>query len=298
MPAPRLRSMTGYAEAVGRGEGIAVRVALRSVNHRFFDFHAHLPAGLEALEMRLREHVRQRIRRGRVDLYVSLEEKSPLTPRLNRELARAYLAAAEQLCRDVGWPLGGDVLTVLRLPGVVELVEAWPIEAVAPVLESVLAQVCEQHERMRAEEGAQLAAGLFAGLERIERALAELEHLARHIEPAWRQQLRERLLALVGETGWDSTRLLQEAALLAARADITEELLRLRSHQKQFCALLREGGEVGKPLDFLCQEMQREVNTLLAKLPGGLAEGQQMDQWALAIKREVEALREQVQNIE
>jgi uncharacterized protein (TIGR00255 family) len=296
-----LRSMTGFAEVARQADRLELRVTLRAVNHRFFDLHVHLPEGLEALEPAARRLVRKQVRRGHVDLYVHVEGIEPPAPRVNRRVAEVYLAAAADLQRQFGPADRLDALAALRLPGVIELPSAWATETVKRLgilLEPVLQEALERLDAMRRSEAAELEKEITAAVERIEAALEELGVLTSQVGPAIQQRLRERLAELVGELSVDPARLAQEVALLVVRSDTREELSRLRSHLQQFRSIVREGMEAGRRLDFLCQEMQREINTLLAKLPGLAANSERMHELALAIRHDIERLREQVQNIE
>lgn len=297
----RLRSMTGFAEATGQADRLGLRVTLRAVNHRFFDLHVHLPEGLEALEAPARRLVRQQVRRGHVDLYLHVEGVEPAVPRINRRLAELYLTAAAELQRQFGLGERLDTLTALRLPGVIQLPAGWApetVERLGVLLERVLREALERFDMMRRTEALELEKEIMAAVERTAAALQELETLTAQAGPAVAQRLRERLAELTGELALDPARLAQEAALLVVRSDTREELSRLRSHLAQFRAIVREGVEAGRRLDFLCQEMQREINTLLAKLPGMIPASERMHELALAIRHDVERLREQVQNIE
>jgi uncharacterized protein (TIGR00255 family) len=295
-----IRSMTGFAQSRAEQNGWAVRVNLRSVNHRFLDLHLRLPDGFEALEPRLRQALRDRLRRGHVDLTLYFEPAGPAAVHVNRDVAAAYLSAAGELRERFSMHAEPDLAAILRLPGVIgsAVPSAEQQEQLAGVVLSCLQDAARRLEQMRHTEGAALAADMTARLARISRHAEQVESLAASLRPAYLRKLETRLRELLADAAVDPVRLLQEAALVAERGDVAEEVARLRSHVQQFHALLAAGGEVGKKLDFLLQEMQRESNTMLSKTPGVEADGLAITNLALEVKSEIEKLREQVQNIE
>jgi uncharacterized protein (TIGR00255 family) len=297
----RLRSMTGFAEAAAEEHGRMVRAGVRSVNHRFLDLHVHLPEGLEGLEPTVRRAIRGKIRRGHVDVYVRVESARAAEARVNNEAAAMYLEAMEQVRAKFGLEREPDLGAIFRLPGVVEpgaIVDAVEIERLGELLEQALERALERLDQMRQTEGARLGEELARMVEGMVEAVGGLGALAERARPAYAARLRERIDELVGGSGADPARLAQEAALVAARSDATEEITRLASHLDQFARALEGPGEAGKTLDFLCQEMQREVNTALAKAPALGPDGLEMTRVGLGVKAEIEKLREQVQNIE
>ena len=294
------KSMTGFAQASVQHNGWELRISLRSVNHRFLDVHLRLPDGFEASEPEIRRTVRERIRRGHVDVTLHFEPAGPAAVQVNPEVASAYLAAADALRRQHGYASEPDLVNLFRLPGV--LAEGLPAgherELLVAHVRECLAQALARLEEMRVAEGCTAAEEMAARLQHISATVTMVEGLAERLRPAFAARLRARLQDLLGDAVPDAARLAQEAALLAERSDIAEEISRLRSHVQQFEKLLAAGGEVGKKLDFLLQEMQREANTMLSKTPGVEAEGLAITDLALEVKSEIEKLREQVQNIE
>jgi uncharacterized protein (TIGR00255 family) len=297
--------MTGFAEARLEHDGWALRVSLRSVNHRFLDLHLRLPEGLEALEPEIRRVLRDRLRRGHVDVNVRVDPAGASAVRINRELAEAYLREAEELKKQFRLIGDPDLVALMRLPGVVAasgaaagLLGEEEISRLAVHVGACLEQAVVRLEQMQRVEGAALAAEMRARLVRITAHAAQITDLATNTRPIYAARLESRLKELLGDTAIDPARLAQEAALLAERSDTSEELARLSSHVEQFGKLIQSGGEVGKKFDFLLQEMQREANTLLSKTSGVEASGLKITDLALEIKSEIEKLREQVQNIE
>ena len=293
--------MTGYAQARASENGWSLRVTLRSVNHRFLDLHLRVPEGFEPLEPRIRQIIRERVRRGHLDVTVHYELAGPAAIGVNQEVAAAYLKAAAWLRKEFNIQSEPDVESIMRLPGVIGAA-APSLESELERLESVLARCMleslDKLDRMRAEEAGLLREEMSARLRTIAALASNVSTLAERARPAFAKRLETRLKDLLGETQIEPTRLAQEAALAAERSDVSEELVRLRSHVQQFEDLLASASEAGKKLDFLLQEMQREANTLLSKTPGNDGEGLEITRLALEIKSEIEKLREQVQNIE
>jgi uncharacterized protein (TIGR00255 family) len=297
-------SMTGYAQARNEQNGWAIRVSVKSVNHRFLDLKLRMPDGFDLYELRLRQIVRERIHRGHLDINVNADPGTAAPLQLNRELAQAYLRAAEALRQETRAAADVDVVSLLRLPGVIAgLSGAVPEneedqEKLGQALDACLRQALTKLDDMRRAEGKHLAEELRERLARIAEQMEKVRALAATLRPAFARRLEMRLKELLGGTGVEPARLAQEAALLAERSDISEELDRLRSHLQQFAKLLDGAGELGKKLDFLLQEMHREANTMLSKTPGVESEALAITGLALEIKAEIEKLREQVQNIE
>ena len=294
------RSMTGFDEARAEREGLALWLSLRCVNHRFLDLHIHLPEGWEGQELLVRRIVREQIRRGRVDLKLNATTSAQSAIELNHELAGTYLKMLENLRAEFKIQTEPDLVQLLRLPGVVNPVAPSPGPEYdgEQWVEQFLEGALERLNRMRVAEGRVLSDNLRLHLQRMMELTENAERLAGQATPLFAQRLESRLKELLGSEGFDSTRLAQEAALAAVRTDATEELTRLRSHTKQFAAILEGGGEVGKKLDFLLQEMNREANTLLSKISGAETENLEMTRVGLEVKSEIEKLREQVQNLE
>jgi uncharacterized protein (TIGR00255 family) len=295
-----VKSMTGFAQARAETKGWNLRLTLRSVNHRFLDLHLHLPEGFEAIEPQIRQSVREQVRRGHVDVTLNCEPVGPAAVGVNREVAAAYLEAAEALGRQYGVKAEPDLAAILRLPGVIAppVTSIGDFEALGDVVVGCLKEALEKLDHMRASEGHHLAEELFGRLRSIRELAGRIEKLMERVRPEYARKLEQRLKELLEETPIDPARVAQEAAMVAERSDATEELARLRSHVGQFESLLASASEVGKRLDFLLQEMQREANTMLSKTPGNDAEGLEITRLALEVKSDIEKLREQVQNIE
>lgn len=298
-------SMTGFAQARVERDGSSVRINLRSVNHRFLDLHLRMPDGFEVFESRIRQAVRNRLRRGHVDVNIYYEAGGTGAIEVNQELVKSYLTAVERLRHEFGVKTEPDLVALFRLPGVVaapgdasDLQSEEKQEKLGEQVDACLEQALNKLQSMRRSEGQALTAEMEGILGKIAERTAEIETLAERVRPAIARRLAERLEELLKGVQLDPMRLAQEAAMLAERSDVSEELARLRSHVEQFGKLLASAGEAGKKLDFLLQEMQREANTLLSKTPGVESEGLAITGLALEVKSDIEKLREQAQNVE
>jgi uncharacterized protein (TIGR00255 family) len=297
-------SMTGYAQARSEQNGWAIRVSVKSVNHRFLDVRFRLPEGFDVYELRLRQIVREKIHRGHVDVNVNLQPGTAVPVQVNRDLLQAYARSAEELRQQMEGAAALDVVSLLRLPGVIGgLAPPLPEtdeeqDQLGQALHRCLREALTKLDEMRHAEGRHLAEDLRARVARVGQQTEKVRELAKTLTPAFARRLQTRLKELLNGTGIEPARLAQEAALLAERSDISEELDRLRSHLQQFAKLLDGAGELGKKLDFLLQEMHREANTMLSKTPGVETEALAITGLSLEIRAEIEKLREQVQNIE
>jgi len=297
-------SMTGYAQARAEVNGWAIRISVKSVNHRFLDVRFRLPEGFDVYELRMRQIVREKIHRGHLDINLNVQPTTAAPVQVNRELLQAYSRAAEELRQQMKNSTELDVVSLLRLPGVIGgLAPPLPEsdeeqDQLGHALDNCLREALTKLDEMRHTEGRHLAEELRTRLERIREQADKVRELAAALTPAFARRLQSRLNELLGGTGIEPARLAQEAALLAERSDISEELDRLRSHLQQFAKLLDGAGELGKKLDFLLQEMHREANTMLSKTPGVENEALTITAISLEIRAEIEKLREQVQNIE
>jgi uncharacterized protein (TIGR00255 family) len=290
-----LKSMTGYGQGTASGETFTVTVDLRSVNNRNLDIHWRAPQDLASLEISLKKQVQAALSRGRVDVTVSFSQTADSAYELNRPLIRGYLEALRVMREEFGLAGDADLATITRLPNVLlpKTASNTLSEAVVQGVEAALTHALAALVAMRAVEGHELQKELLARVERIEKQVTTIESGANGLVDAYREKLRKRVTELLEKTSIDETRLAQEVAYLAERSDITEEITRLKSHMTQLRELLSGDGEIGKKLDFLLQETNREANTILSKS----AELSICDA-AIEIKTEVEKLREQANNVE
>jgi len=293
-----VRSMTGFGRGEASGESIAVTVEVRSVNHRHLDVALRLPRSLAALELDVRRLVQSRLERGRIDIAVQLTPLAGAATQrvqVDAALAREYVARARALAMELGLDGAPNLAWLLEQPGVVRLEDPEPIEPAAPwpLLAEALGRALDELVARRTAEGDRLAEALRT-LHGELTTNVELVSVRAPATTARREdRLRDRLRALLAETAIDQSRIVTEAAVWADKSDVTEELARLRAHLAEFTLMLGKDGPVGRPLDFLIQELNREINTVASK-----ADDLEMSQAALTAKGVLEKIREQVQNLE
>ena len=293
-----IRSMTGFAQAKGQvNGGPAFTIAIKSVNHRFLDLHFRLPANTDALEMSLRKVLKEKLARGHVDVNLSFEQEGNTPLALNRQLVSTYVQAFRAAAIEAGIAAEPDLNAVLRLPGALENVAAPEEQEFTPAALSALERVLVQLNRMREEEGRCMERELRERMASLKSACTEVRKHRETVLKTYAERLKSRMQEWLG-AALDEDRIVQEAALLADRSDIQEELVRLENHVDHFLGLLDAEGETGKKLDFLLQEMNREANTLLSKTSGLAGDAVRITEAGLAMKSDIEKAREQVQNIE
>ena len=288
-----MKSMTGFGVGEQRDEKRQLSMTLKSYNNRFLDLFVYLPPALSVLEPQIRRYLSERVNRGRVELYlksVELEEAPRVS--LDRSAARAYAQVLRELAREAGIRERPRLSHLLKLEGVIRTeVGADPTE-LWPVLEGLLERTFREFDQARAREGEATQRDVLAILAVFEAQLTRIEGLAPLLEERLKNDLRARFREVLGDSV-EEARLLTETAVLLVRSDIHEELVRVRAHLSSFRSAVSDGGAVGKKLDFLCQELGREVNTIGAKnaLP-------EVDAAVVALKDALEKIREQVRNVE
>ncbi len=295
-----VRSMTGFARVSRRSDAGEAVVEIKSVNHRALDVHFHLPPALEPIEHVLRDVVRRKAARGHFQVRVRFEPACAGEPVVwNRPLLAAWVAAFREAAREFGIPGEPDLNAALSVPGMLrENPEAEADDAVKSLVSSTLEEAMDCLNVFREREGEQIARELRGRATAIRELAGRMEAVRAEALPAFHNRLATRLRELLGDSSLDPQRLAQEAAFLAERSDIGEELTRLRIHADQAMALLEGGGETGKQLDFLLQEMGRETNTILSKSASAGQPGLALTDLALAAKAEIEKMREQALNLE
>ena len=291
--------MTGFARVrknIGQGEIVAT---LKSVNHRGLDMHCRMPAEMDALEHDVRGVVKGGVARGHVEIQVSFTRTAGAAAMLNRPLLDAYIQAFRDAAGSYGLSGQPDLNSALSIPGMLSAAGDEEIEeAVAKAVLEAAAEALVLLNAFREREGAAIAQEMRQRCRSVCGLVGRMEEIRAGASAAFHKRLREKLADLLAGAAMDPQRLAQEAALLADRSDIAEELVRLRTHAAQLDAMLSGGGEVGKRLDFLLQEMNRESNTVLSKT-GGLGDlGLTMTELALAAKSEIDKIREQSLNLE
>jgi len=292
-----LRSMTGFASAPVETEAVKGSVTIRSLNHRYLDLSVHLPRRLQGLEPELRAALQGRLQRGKVEISVraAIKDESASVMVAPRPVIAEIVRGLREIQAEHGLEGGVSLADVARFPGALEVLDgdAAVDEAARRDVVASLQQALTGLEAMRRAEGVHLEADLRRGLEAVEAAAARIEALSAAGQAERRESALARARDLAGELGLDDARLYQEVVRLVDRHDVAEELQRLRSHVAQARTLLGADGPSGKRLDFLAQELAREANTL-----GSKAASAAMVQEVVALKSEVERVREQVQNVE
>ena len=289
--------MTGYGKGMVAGEDFSVSVDLKTVNNRFLDIHLRVGSELASVEPSIKKRITARLSRGRVDVTVSTERVAQVAYELNRPLIAGYVSALKQLQQDFNIAGELDINVIARIPGALQPARNGIDDRMIAALDQALDQALDELEKMREQEGEALKKELRDRVNKIEALVPVIESSATGLADAYRQRLQKRIGELLNRSGQvveiDPIRLAQEVAYLADRSDVSEEMVRLRSHLSQFQEALDAPGETGKMLDFLLQELNREANTTLSKSTDLV-----IKEAGLAIKAEVEKLREQVQNVE
>jgi uncharacterized protein (TIGR00255 family) len=292
-----MKSMTGYGKGMVAGDDFSVSVDVKTVNNRFLDIHLRVGSELASVESSIKKRITSRLSRGRVDVTVSVERVAQIAYELNRPLIAGYVSALKQLQQDFGIAGDLDINVIARIPGALQPARNGIDERMIAALDQAVDQALDELEKMREQEGEALKTELRERVKKIEKLVPVIESSAAGLADAYRLRLQKRIGELLNRGGQvveiDPIRLAQEVAYLADRSDVSEEMVRLRSHLSQFQEALDAAGEAGKMLDFLLQELNREANTTLSKSTDLV-----IKEAGLAIKAEVEKLREQVQNVE
>jgi uncharacterized protein (TIGR00255 family) len=293
-----MKSMTGYGWGECAQDGLKVSVELSSVNRKQAEISINLPRELEMLETQMREEIQRQIARGRVTARVNLhfaEGKEAARIHIDHGLAKAYAAEFRRLARELGISEALSLDVLARAPGVMQTNdELGDAESSWPKVQKALAQALGALVKMREREGLHLRKDLSAHIATMRKAAARVQKLAPNAQKRYRTQLLERLKAAgLERIGEDEDRLLKEVVLFADRSDISEELTRLQSHFQQYDDCLQKTEPIGRTLDFLAQEMNREINTIGAK-----ANDAAISREVVLLKTELEKFREQAQNVE
>ncbi len=293
-----MRSMTGFGQAKAEADGITISVEVSSLNHRYLDIGIKLPSLLSPIENEARKLLQGRLERGRINVSITSEGELPGTGQLEFDegLARQYIDAARNFAREVG--LKDDIgatstlrlgsLWTLKTPRPEDMTDLWELA------EKALNGAVDQLVEMRKNEGENMWEDLSKRIQRIETTRVDIESRAKIVIEEYRERLRERIASVLpADSEIDEQKLLTEMAVFAERADISEEVARLQSHIQQFETLAGQESNVGRRLDFLLQEMFREITTIGAK-----ARDAQISHEVVEVKGQLEKMREQVQNVE
>lgn len=290
-----LRSMTGYGRAQSADENISVLVEIKSVNHRYFEFSARVPRLYGFLEDKLKGYVQSRVSRGKIDMGVYIETLAAknASVHLDMALAQAYIAALTPLTEVPELKNDVSVMSVARLPDVMNVThDELDEEAVWATVQAAAAEAVDKFIAAREQEGERLRADILSKAESILRRVETIEARSPQTVAEYRQRMLDHMYAVLGESP-DEQRVLTEAAIYADKVAVDEETVRLRSHFQQLQEILSIDEAVGRRLDFLVQEMNRETNTI-----GSKAQDVEIVRAVLDIKSDIEKIREQIQNVE
>jgi len=292
-----IKSMTGYGKASFKNDELSINMEIKTVNHRFLDISIRMPTAFLEYEEAIRKVIRSSIKRGKVDVFVTVENISLFEKQLlvDYQLLEKYIDVLGEIKQKYNVESAISLDHILRLPDIITIVEK---ENETKELETIFADICTEAVNklvaMREKEGELLQKKITQNLTNLTRYLNELQSRYKEVEPKHFQRLRERISEIVqNKVEIDESRILMEAAILAEKANIQEEITRLESHCLQFQSVLEEDGAVGRKLDFIVQEMNREINTIGSK-SGDFT----INQYVVNMKSELEMIREQIQNIE
>jgi uncharacterized protein (TIGR00255 family) len=291
-----VKSMTGYGRYEDTASSRKISVELKSVNHKFFEFSCRLPRTMMFLEDRLKSYVQSRVARGKVDLFLTVEGDSdaPAVVEINHSLAAGYVKAYQQLAEIYSLPSNLTAEGLGRLPDVLTVHKAPEDEdALWAQVKAVAEKAVDAFIAMREQEGLRLKEDLLSRIATIRGAVAKIEAETPQTVAAYRARLEEKMRELLGSVSVDEQRLLTETAIFADRVAVDEETVRLRSHADQLENLLNQDGPVGRKLDFLMQEANREINTI-----GSKSQNTNIAGVVVEVKAELEKMREQIQNLE
>jgi uncharacterized protein (TIGR00255 family) len=295
--------MTGFASAASASDdSVGFSIAIKSVNHRFLDLHLRLPSYCDSLEIQLRRFLKEALKRGHIEVTLQVERKTSAQIQLNTALLGVYVTAFSQAAALYNLPSQPDLNSLFRIPGVMSVetnIGSEGIPELDQAVMKVMPSLVEKLNEARAQEGAMLASELRGSMQRLKAFADEMAGLRNGVREAQFERLRTRLMELTSAGPMSEERILSEAAVLAEKSDIEEEIVRLKTHIDRFVGMLDAGGELGKRMDFLLQELNREANTMLSKTSAAAGDNSlRITELGLEIKAEIEKAREQVQNLE
>ena len=292
-----MKSMTGFGRGTHATDHFSINVELKTVNNRFLDVNLRLPGELQGLESTIKKVIGARLARGRVEVNLQYDRSDAATMEVNRPLITGFLAALKEIQTEFELAGEPDINVIARLPGVVQTKREEPSTEFLAAVELTFHSAIDDLDLMRSKEGELLAKELESRLGEIESRIPDIETNASAVTDEYRVRLTKRINDVISKADakvdLDDGRLAQEVAYLADRSDISEEIARLKTHLEHFRGIMREERDVGKRLDFLTQELNREANTIASKTNQMVVKEN-----ALAIKSEIEKIREQIQNVE
>lgn len=292
-----IRSMTGFGRSQLSAHQRDITVEMKSVNHRYFDCNVRLPRIYSFLEEAVKSRVQERVSRGKLEVYISIDtakEKTPVTVTVNEAVLQSYLNAADLIHEKFGLNSDISVSRAMSLPDVLNVEKAEEDEEELK-LDILLAldQALDEYMAMCAREGQRLVDDIIYRIDLIRDLVDKIEVRSPKCVEEYRQKLEARMQEVLSNTMIDPQRILTEAAIFADKTAVTEEIVRLRSHLNQLSDMLKNGGAVGRKIDFLVQEFNREANTI-----GSKGNDLEIAQFVVDLKAEIEKIREQIQNIE
>jgi len=291
-----VKSMTGYGRSQRAGKICDATVEIKSVNHRFFELSSRYPKNCAFLEEKIKSYVQTRVSRGKIDVFVSLDfyENDDVTVELNRAYADSYVAAAKSIASVYGLEDDITAAAIARNPEVFTVKKSILSEDdIWADVSEALAEAIDRFVAMRETEGARLREDVSGRIDTILGCVEQVEIMMPQTVEAYRERLYGKIKEVLGNTNIDEQRVITEVALFADKVAVDEETVRLRSHMKQFLAQLEQNGPVGKTLDYIVQEMNREANTI-----GSKSQNADLQMVVVKIKAEIEKIREQIQNME
>lgn len=292
-----MRSMTGFGRAVVAEQTFTITVELKTVNNRFLDVNLRLSADMQQVETSVKRLIGNRLSRGRVDVNLNYERTAEVNYELNRPMIAGYVAAMKQMQEEFSLAGEPDLNVIARLPNALIPKKDDMDDGFVAGIEKAITSALDDLEKMRENEGRMLRDELLMRLSEIEQRIPPIQHESDNISEEFRLRLTKRIGEMLAKSDsqieLDQARMAQEIAYLAEKADISEEIARLKSHIEHFRTIMEEDKDVGKRLDFLTQELNREANTITSKTTNMVVKEN-----ALAIKSEIEKIREQIQNVE
>ena len=289
-------SMTGYGTAKGKIEDIDVTIELKSVNNRYLDTSVRVPRGFVFLEDKIKSTIQSKLSRGKIDVFVTIDSSSSedLIVRINEPLARGYIEALKSLSEEFELSNNVDAVTISRFPDVLSLEKKeMDMDAVSAGIQELTLAAVADFDRMRAIEGEKLQLDLYEKISCIESLLEKIEEEAPKTVEDYQNRLLQKMKDVLEDSSVDENRIIQEAAIYADHIAINEETVRLHSHIAQLKMMIEQGSPIGRKMDFLIQEFNREANTI-----GSKCQNSEVAHYVVDMKSEIEKMREQVQNIE
>ncbi len=291
-----IRSMTGYGSAKGACQGLSISVELKSVNNRYLDCSVRLPRGFLFAEDAVKSSVQAHVSRGKVDVFVSVDStgSDAVIVKVNEQLAASYVSAVRQLSQEFGLEDSLTAVALARMPDVLALEKQdADAEAVTAAIREITERALQAYDEMRVREGNKLREDISARLETIDSYVSEVERRSPETVREYRERLYRKMTEVLQNTALDEQRILLEAGIFADKVAVDEETVRLRSHIAQMRSMLSDGSPIGRKMDFLVQEFNRESNTI-----GSKCNDSAVTKIVIELKSEIEKIREQIQNIE